>query len=173
MLDFHLSLTAFVNIVVSATVLYAAIIVATRIYGLRTFAKMSSFDFAMTVAIGSMMAATVVSRDAMLLPGLMAVVVFYLLQSIVGKLRVYSVKVQKWVDNEPVLLMDGPEVLDENLRKTGVTHDDLRARLREANVLNYTQVRAVVLETTGNISVLHSSDASTELDRDLLKAVKR
>ena len=36
--------------------------------------------------------------------------------------------------------------------------DDLRAKLREANVIHMGQVRAVVFETTGDVSVLHGGD---------------
>jgi uncharacterized membrane protein YcaP (DUF421 family) len=39
-----------------------------------------------------------------------------------------------------------------------VTKDELRGKLREANVLQLNQVKAVVLETTRDISLLHSSE---------------
>jgi len=42
--------------------------------------------------------------------------------------------------------------------------------LREANVLHYGQVKAVVLETTGEISVLHGNE---EFDDSLLEGVTR
>ena len=43
-------------------------------------------------------------------------------------------------------------------------------KLREANVLNTNQIRAVVLETTGDISVLHGEG---ELQDDILKDVQK
>ena len=61
-------------------------------------------------------------------------------------------------------------IFDENaLRKTRVAKDDLIAKLREANVLAMNRVRAVVLETTGDVSVLHGN----ELDDALLTGVRR
>jgi uncharacterized membrane protein YcaP (DUF421 family) len=68
--------------------------------------------------------------------------------------------------------MKGPQILDENLKATKVTPDDLRAKLREANVTDYSQIKAVVLETTGDISVLQTKDSSQILDDDLLTNVK-
>jgi uncharacterized membrane protein YcaP (DUF421 family) len=62
--------------------------------------------------------------------------------------------------------------LHENLRRANVTEDDLRAKLREANVLTWDQVRAVVLETTGGISVLHTDDPDTRLEPELLENVR-
>jgi uncharacterized membrane protein YcaP (DUF421 family) len=62
---------------------------------------------------------------------------------------------QKVVDNEPLLLMVGPRMIAENMSKTRVSEDDLWAKIREANVIDPAQLRAVVMETTGTISVLH------------------
>lgn len=49
--------------------------------------------------------------------------------------------------------MDGNTILHENLEYTRIEENQLIAKLREANVLNYDQVFAVVLEATGDISV--------------------
>ena len=76
------------------------------------------------------------------------------------------------IDNNPLLLMDGPNILEENLRKARVTKGDLRSKLREANVLQLSQVKAVIFETTGDISVLHSSNAGEEVEDWLLTDVE-
>ncbi|MFB6098832.1 MAG: YetF domain-containing protein [Salinibacter sp.] len=52
--------------------------------------------------------------------------------------------------------MDGPEVLSDNLCRANMTEADLRAKLREANVTRLAQVRAVVMGSTGDVSVLHA-----------------
>jgi len=69
--------------------------------------------------------------------------------------------------------MDGNEILDENLKYARIEKTQLIAKLREANVIDYNQVRAVVLESTGDISVLHSSDDNVELNNNLLEDVRR
>ncbi|MGB3773770.1 MAG: YetF domain-containing protein [Leeuwenhoekiella sp.] len=73
--------------------------------------------------------------------------------------------------NNPVLLMKDGIVLYDNLKKTNVGEDDLIAKLREANVLDFSQVRAVVLESTGDMSVLHTSE-DVKLMPKLLQGVK-
>ena len=77
------------------------------------------------------------------------------------------------VDNSPLMLMDGKNILHKNLKKAKVTEGDLRSKLREANVLNLSQVRAVVFEATGDISVIHSDDEKEHLEEWLIKDVKR
>ncbi len=68
--------------------------------------------------------------------------------------------------------MNGDKVMEENMQQAKVTHDDLHAKLREANVTQLSQVKAVVMEATGDISVLHHQDSEHELDSELLKEVE-
>ena len=158
-------------IVVSAVLVYALIILYTRIFGLRSFSKMSSFDFAMTVAIGSLLSSSIISKSPSVMQGGVAILSLYSLQMGIALLRRKFTWFNHVIDNRPLLLMHGSQLLHENMKKARISEDDLRAKLRESNVLHYDQVKAVVLETTGDFSVLTSQD-QTELDPDLLKDVR-
>lgn len=164
--------TAIIMVIVSSIGIYIAVIGFTRLSGLRSFSKMSSFDFSITVAVGSLIATTILSENPPLFQAIIAMGALYILQIAVAKFRWISPIISKMVDNQPTLLMKGPYMLDENLKATKVTRDDLRAKLREANVTDLNQIKAVVLETTGDISVLHSKDFSQNLDDQLLSNVK-
>ncbi len=72
------------------------------------------------------------------------------------------------VDNDAVLLMAGSTMLEEHMRRARVTADDVRAKLRQANIHRYDQVCYVVLETTGDVTVVQGDGA---LDRDILADV--
>lgn len=163
----------YIHVILSTIAFYITLIVAVKVHGLRTFAKMSSFDFAITVAIGSLFAATIVTEKPAVFQGVTALVTLLVLQSIVAGSRVWSEKAEDLVDNCPLLLMDGTKILEDNLTKGQVTLSDLKGKLREANVLRLCQVKAVVLEATGDISVLHTSDAEIEIEEDLLEGVSR
>jgi uncharacterized membrane protein YcaP (DUF421 family) len=154
--------------------IYLAVIAYTRVAGLRSFSKMSSFDFTMTVAVGSLVASTVLSDDPPLLLAAAALAAVYGLQLLVARLRIRSETVRTLVDNQPVLLMENGRMLEANMRVSEITRSDLLAKLREANVLRLSQARAVILETTGDISVLHAAeDDPVELEGVLLEGVRR
>lgn len=76
------------------------------------------------------------------------------------------------VDNTPLLLMSGDQIIYDALKEARVTEDDLYAKLREANVLDFDEVRAVVLEATGDISVLDAEAGGKELNAKLLQGVR-
>ncbi|NNE76701.1 MAG: DUF421 domain-containing protein [Pricia sp.] len=168
---FEISFQSVLSILVCAVGIYLAVILLTRICGKRSFSKMSSFDFAMTVAVGSIIATTILSSSVKLIDGLIGTTAVYLLQMGVALARRIEV-IQKIVDNSPLLLMDGDKILDDNLRKARVTRSDLRSKLREANITQLSQIKAVVFETTGDISVLHNDD-DEPLNIWLMKDVDR
>ncbi len=166
------SLDVILPTIVSAILIYALIIVYTRIFGLRSFSKMSSFDFAMTIAVGSLLASTIVTKSTTVVQGGVALFSLYFLQTTIAFLRRKISWFSNAVDNQPLLLMHGEHILRDNLRKAYLSETDLQAKLREANVLNYQQVRAVVFETTGDISVLHTGQDDVPLSPNLLLGVK-
>lgn len=169
---FEASTTSLIAIILTAIGIYIATIIFTRLAGKRSFSKMSSFDFAMTVAIGSLIATTVLSKSVSLLQGIVGVASVYALQIFVATLRRYKI-VQTIVDNKPLLLMDGDKILHQNLKRARVTEADLRSKLREANVLEISQIRAVIFESTGDIAVLHTKDAAVKVEDWLIKGVQK
>jgi len=154
---FKFSTDGLLAIILTAIGIYVALVILTRISGKRSFSKMSSFDFAMTVSIGSILATVIVSKSASLQYGIIGLVLIYSLQMIVAAARHYK-PIRNLVDNKPTLLMQNGKLLKDNLKKCKVTESDVKAKLREANVIQLSEVKAVVFESTGDISVLHGSD---------------
>lgn len=149
---------------------YAIIIIYTRLSGLRTFGKLSSFDFSITIAIGSIIASVILNSSVSLLQGVVALGVLIGLQFLLSKLRRWWRPVEKVISNTPLLLMIEGKILEKNMEKVSLSENTLVSKLREANVFDLSEVQAVVIETTGDISVLHSADK--KLSADLLHGVK-
>lgn len=156
----------------SAIVVFVAVIVYTRVMGLRSFAKMSSVDFAGTIAIGSAMGTVALSSSVPMAQGAVAIAGLFAIQWGLARARERSSRVADLLDNQPILLMRDGELLEGNIRRAGVALDDIRSKLREANVLDLRQVRAVVFETTGDVSVLHGEPDGPGVDPWLLDGVR-
>jgi uncharacterized membrane protein YcaP (DUF421 family) len=161
------SWTELAVVVLAAVATYAAVIAFTRLAGVRSLAKMSSFDFAATVAVGSVVAGTITGNAAVAV-GLLALGLLFLLQYVVAVLRRRDL-LHGLVDNPPMLLMAGREVLEDNLRHVRVSREELWSQLRLNGVHHRDQVQAVIMETTGDISVLQVGEP---LDPELLRGVR-
>ena len=144
------------------TMVMVWVVLLVRINGLRSFSKMTNFDFVMTVAVGSLLAsASQTTTWEAFLQAMVAMAALFIVQSVSARLR--SDKIEAIMQNTPVILMRNGEIIDGALEETRVARSDLLAKLREANVLDLNEVRAVVLETTGDISVLHGEHCSEAL----------
>ena len=140
------------------------VVVLVRINGLRSFSKMTNFDFVMTVAVGSLLAsASQTNNWEAFLQAMIAMATLFLVQSVTARMRRQSDTIEAVMQNTPVILMRNGQIIESALAETRVARSDLLAKLREANVLDLNEVRAVVLETTGDISVLHGEHCSEAL----------
>lgn len=162
-----------IETLISCVIIFCVIIALTRIVGLRSFAKFTAYDFAFTVAIGSIISSILTSSTTIFHGGI-AIAGLLAITYLISLLQRKSEKLNAVISNAPLLLMDENEILYDNLRYARIEKKQLYAKLREANVLNRDQVCAVILESTGDISVLHKSAASPDdvFDRDLLLGVK-
>ena len=151
--------------------MFVGIIVICRIIGLRSFAKFTTYDFAITIAVGSIISSTVVGGTSFG-TGMIGIATLLILCLVVSQMNYWGWNIAEATTNSPLLLMDENGFLEENLEAAKVSKDDVIAKLRESNVLKMEQIRAVVLEATGDMSVLHTSDSDTQLEDILLSGVK-
>ena len=161
------SWTTLATVVVSTVAAYAAVIVLTRLSGVRSLATMSSFDFAATVAVGSTVATTGLGSTP-LVNGLLVLALLFGLQYVVATLR-RRTAAERLIDNRPLLVMHEGRVLDDNLALARLNRAELWAQLRMAGVHRRDEVRAVVMETTGSMSVITRNG---DFDPALLEGVR-
>jgi uncharacterized membrane protein YcaP (DUF421 family) len=131
---------------------------------------MSSFDFAITTVTGSVITSTVLNEKPSLFEGTVALAALYLCQRVISWARIHM-SASQLVDNAPILLMVRDTIFEEALKETRFTKEDIYSKLRQANVLDFDDIHAVVLETTGDIAVIHSSSDKL-LNPTLLEGVR-
>lgn len=145
------------RVVVVGVVAYAALVLLLRGAGKRTLSKMSAFDLVITMALGSVLATVILSKDVVLAEGVLAFVVLISLQFLITWLSVRSEFVRKLVKAEPRLLLHRGEFLPEAMRSERVTAEEVRAAVRVGGFLSLDEVEAVILETDASLSVVGQS----------------
>jgi len=163
----YASLPIIGKVLLTVLAIFSIVILVTRISGLRTFAKISSFDFASTIAVGSIIATIILNPGQSILKGGIALGGILLFQSVFTFMVRKIPAFEKLVTNKPMLIMQHGKILEDNLHSTNLSEEDLIAKLREANVIDFDEVLAVVLESTGDVSVLHTSSNKQLMDKML------
>ncbi|TPG10022.1 DUF421 domain-containing protein [Sphingomonas oligophenolica] len=154
---------ALIRAVVFSLVALVWVIALVRVAGVRSLSKMTAFDFVVTLATGSLLAnASAASGWVTFVQSVAALTVLMAAQVGLAFAR-RTRAVRRMIENEPLLLMRNGAFLDDALRKGRVTHEDLRAKLRQANIADPRAVAFMVLETTGDIAILTHTDLGEEM----------
>lgn len=145
---------ALLRLAVVGTAAYVALVVLLRLTGKRTLSKMNAFDFVVTIALGSTLATTLLSKDVSLAEGVAAFALLIGLQYAVTWTSVRSPRFERWVKSEPTLLFHDGRFLRDAMRRERVTEDELRAAMRQAGHADPAGVRSVIIETDSSLSVI-------------------
>lgn len=131
------TLDVFLRGLLLTTLAMVWIVLLVRVNGLRSFSKMTNFDFVMTVAVGSLLAAASQSTNWIAFAqALSAMAALFLVQYLSARLLNASKTFKTIVQNNPVVLMRNGVIMPGAFSSTLVAEDDLMAKLREANVLD-------------------------------------
>jgi uncharacterized membrane protein YcaP (DUF421 family) len=135
---------------------YFALVVMLRASGKRTLSKMNAFDFIITVALGSTLANVSLNKDITLAEGALALFLLVGLQYLITWLSVRVNFVKSLITSTPALLFYKGEILDDVMKKERVTMEEIKSKARERGIASLDEIDAIVLETTGSITIIPS-----------------
>jgi uncharacterized membrane protein YcaP (DUF421 family) len=137
----------------TATV-YASLIIGLRLLGKRELGQMSLYDFVMIVILGNAVQNAMIGTDITLGGGLVAAMVLILMNKGFNELIRSSPRVEHLLVGEPVLILHDGKVLEDHMKRNGISMDDLMAALREHGYEKVEGVHLAVLEVDGTISIV-------------------
>ncbi|MCS6712003.1 DUF421 domain-containing protein [Brachybacterium sp. EF45031] len=136
---------------------YAGVVLALRLSGKRSLAKLNAFDLIVTVALGSILASTITSSSTTLAAGLLAFALLLVLQVAVSWVTSRRGTRSSLIRAEPLMILHEGRLLPEALRRARLTEDEVRQAVRSQGIGGFDQVAAVCLETDGTLSVVPTS----------------
>lgn len=166
--DLSIRPTEALAVVLATAGMYCAFVILVRLLGQRTLARMSSSDLATAIALGAVIGRSALGYTPTLAAGLIALLTLFAMQALAGQLQRIPGAL-RLVASQPLLLMAGSEVVHENLAHAHLLEEALWAKLRGAGIRNRSEVACVILESTGNISVLRAGEA---IDPSMLAGVR-
>lgn len=141
------------HILVIGVLGYVALVALLRISGNRTLSKMNSFDFIITIALGSTFATAILDKKTTLFDAILTFSLLIALQYLVTTLSVRSRKFERTIKADPVLLFHNGRFLREKMREARVSEEEIVSSVRQEGVEELDRVRSVVLEENGKLSV--------------------
>jgi uncharacterized membrane protein YcaP (DUF421 family) len=135
---------------------YLVMLTFLRVSGKRTLSKMNAFDFIVTVALGSTLANVTLNKDVALVDGALAFFMLIFLQYLLTWLSVRMKSVKNLITSKPTMLLYKGEVLNDALKSERITIEELYMSARQKGIEDLSQIDVIVLETTGDITIMPS-----------------
>jgi len=157
-------------VAVKALALYLTAVIGFRLGERRTLAEMSPFDFVAAVAVGAVVGRVPNASDGSYLAGAVTLVVILSAHGFLTRARRVPA-VAALIDHVPRLLVAHGQILDREMRRSGLTIADLYGLLRKHNVRDLSEVRYVIFEQRGHLSVIREPGYSYDGDGDVLHGV--
>ena len=133
--------------------LYLILIAVIRLMGKRQIGQMEPSEFVVTMLVANLAAIPIQDGEVPLLTGAVPLLTVLGLELVLAAASLRSIALRKLLCGKPVILIENGRILQQNLRKTRITLDELTGHLREKDVLDPRAVQFAILETNGNLSV--------------------
>lgn len=137
--------------------IYVLVAIIFRVMGKREVGQLGTFDLVVFILIAELVALALEHKDGFLI-NLVPVIILVLLQIVIAKISLKSVKFRNFVDGKPVIIIKKGIVNFKNMVEQRYTLDDLLLQLREKDVRSLDEVDYAILETNGKLSVFKKAD---------------
>ena len=153
------------GVVISATVMYLTFTAVLRLWGQRLYANRSGTGLAVVLVLGAVVGRSMLGPNVTVLGGLLALAMLVLLESFFGAGRRAGI-----FGHRRAVVIYADQVLDRHaIHRFHVDERTLWARLRQSGITTLGDVRALILETDGSITIVRHG---VELDPQLLTNVR-
>lgn len=133
--------------------LYLVLLGAIRFLGKRQIGQMEASEFVVAMLVADLAAIPMQDVAIPLYAGLVPILTVLGAELVLAGICLRSIRFRRLLCGKPVILIENGRILQNNLRRTRVTIDELMGHLREKDVLDVRTVQYAILETNGNLSV--------------------
>lgn len=151
---------------IRTVVLHLLLIAVIRLMGKRQIGQMEPSEFVVTMLVANLASIPMQNSGIPLLSGVVPILTVLGVELVLSFLSFRSVKLRRILCGKPVILIENGHVLQNNLRRTSITLDELTGHLRLKAILDIQTVQFAILETNGNLSVFPYPSAQPASAKD-------
>ncbi|CAN5775831.1 DUF421 domain-containing protein [soil metagenome] len=151
------------EVAIRGAIMYVFAVGLLRVAGKRTTMTTASFDFIVTVALGSVLASTVVSTTRPIAQGMVGIAALVALQWLVSLGVSRSATLERIVVSPAKLLLQDGKIIRSSLLEERLSVEQLEQTLRQSGYGSKEPIEAAILESSGSMSVIGDSNGPNEL----------
>lgn len=155
------------NAILRTIVSFVFLMMLTIFFGKQINSQNNYFNYALSITIGSYIANMGFDTNLKFLPLVLSFTTLTLIYFFMRILSFQFLWVRKWFSGLPAVFIENGEILEQNMKKSKYTLDNLNQQLRELGIFNIEEVEKAILEVSGKLSVLKKEPYLTILKKDL------
>jgi uncharacterized membrane protein YcaP (DUF421 family) len=143
-----------VDLILRATFAFVFIFLMSRLIGRRELGKLQVFDLLLFIVIGDLVQQGITQSDYSITGLVLVVSTICLLTVFVSYVSFRFPRVRPLLEGEPVVVLEDGQLIEENLKRTRLTLDDIEEAARLDQIASLDEVRWAVFENGGSISFI-------------------
>ncbi len=147
------------EVIVRTVIMYVFTLLLIRLLSRRAVGQLSLIEFALVIALGSSVGDPMFYPDVPLLHGFAVIATIVGLNRGINWLMIRNEAVEQIVEGVPTTLVENGRINVHNLRRFGLSQDELFEFLRSQGIENLGSIRAAYFEQNGQISVFPDKNA--------------
>jgi uncharacterized membrane protein YcaP (DUF421 family) len=145
------------DLVLRAVVIFAFVLLLTRVIGKRELGSLQPFDLILLIVLGDALQQGLTQDDYSLTGAILVVGTIAVLQVCVSWLSYRFPRTRPILEGEPLVIVQDGKVIERNLKRERLTVEEITEAARKQQIAHLAEVRFAVLETDGEISFIKSS----------------
>ena len=142
------------DIVLRATVIFAALYILIRLLGKRELGQMTPFELIVLVVIGDLIQQGVTQNDFSLTAAIIAISTIAFWALVMSWASYLWPRAERLLEGEPRVIVRDGEVLEGNLRRDRLTRSEIESEMRLAGISRLADVAWAIVEPRGKISFI-------------------
>jgi uncharacterized membrane protein YcaP (DUF421 family) len=156
--------------VIRAVVIYLFLVIALRLGGKRELSQLNTLDFVVLLAVANAVQNGLIGADNSVTGAVVGASVLFVVDGVLAFVVYRSRRAQHIIEGTPSLLIKNGEILEDQLRREELTHDDLLAAIQSAGASSVEEVRMAWLEPGGKVVLIPKLNMQASRQYDDLKA---
>lgn len=144
--------------VLRAASIYGFLLIVFRVFGKRSLAQITTFDFVMLLIVAETTQQALLGDDFSVTNAFLLIATLLVLDRALATLKRRSRSFEAWSEGKPLVIVENGRMLEERAQKSGVDEGDILSAARELQGLErLEQIKLAILERNGAITIIPSS----------------
>lgn len=141
--------------VVRAVAVYVVLLIVFRVFGKRSLAQITTFDFVLLLIISEAVQPALIGNDSSMMNSLLLVLTLLAIELMLSLVKDRAPQLDRALEGLPLVLVEDGQPIPERMRRERVDEADILASARLTQGLErMEQIKFAVLERNGGISII-------------------